>query len=123
MDRRLATAIMLTGFAQAAGGPVSECTRQRWPDRVARLQSCGDDFAIGRAGERTQYQIMRATWEHYSGVPFVASACHPAEARQVARRILIDCERACMRERRPVTFTNVRRFYRRGGFRHYVAQP
>ena len=116
MDRRLAITIILTGFAQAAGGSVTERTRQRWLDRVARLESCGDDFAIGGAGERTRYQIMRATWEHYSGVPFTQSARHPAEARRVARRILIDCERACVKDRRPVTFAIVRRFYRRGGF-------
>jgi hypothetical protein len=123
VDKRLAMIIMLTGFAQAAGGSVTESTRQRWLDRVARLESCGNDFATGRAGERTRYQIKRAAWQHYSGMPFEKSARHPAEARRVARRILIDCERVCVRERRPVTFANVRRFYRRGGFRRYVAAP
>jgi hypothetical protein len=107
---------MLLGFAQAASGFATEPIRQRWLDRLAQLESRGDDLALGRTGERTRYQIMRATWEYYSDVPFAESPRQPAEARRVARLILIDCEQACVRKHRPVTFANVRRLYRRGGF-------
>jgi hypothetical protein len=116
MYPRLVIMTVLTSATAAACESAAEPTRERWLDRTAHLESRGDDLAIGRSGERTRYQIMRATWRHYSDVPFAQSARYPAEARRVARLILIDCERACRRTRRPVTFANVRWFYRHGGF-------
>jgi hypothetical protein len=116
MYARLTLMTVLVGATAAADGLVDERTRTDWLDRTAHLENRGDDRAIGRSGERTRYQIVRATWRHYSDVPFAESPRYPAEARRVARLILIDCERACARNRQPVTFANVRWFYQHGGY-------
>ena len=52
----------------------------------------GDDHRIGRAGERSRYQITRGVWEQVTTVPFTY-AIFPDAAAHVARRHLEWLER------------------------------
>jgi len=105
--------LAIAGFACAAG----ESELHAWLQRTMELESGGDHAAIGDGGRsRGAYQIQRATWQHYSRRPWATAAHDPAESRRVCRLILVDCERACRRAGWRVTFTNVRWFYRHGGF-------
>ena len=88
-----------------------------WLTRTAWLESRHKPQAIGDQGRsRGAYQIKQPTWQRYSRRPWRSAAHDAVESRRVARQILIDCVRACRRDRRPVTFQNVRWYYRRGGF-------
>ncbi|MDD2766107.1 MAG: transglycosylase SLT domain-containing protein [Opitutaceae bacterium] len=101
-------------IATAASGPVDVPTI--WLDRTRFLESTGRNHAVGKAGEHGPYQIKRSTWKHYSKRPWRTAAHDPVESRRVARMILRDCMKACRRDGRPITFANVRHYYRRGGF-------
>lgn len=88
-----------------------------WVNRTAYLESRHDRMAVGDSGKsRGAFQIRRSVWEHYSTVAWREGAHNPREARRVAKLILEDCARACRRDGKPVTFKNVRFYYRRGGF-------
>lgn len=87
-----------------------------WLNRTRFLESTNRSHVVGRAGERGPYQIKRSIWKHYSKRPWRTAAHDPVESRRVARLILRDCMKACCRDGRPVTFANVRHYYRRGGF-------
>lgn len=88
-----------------------------WLSQTAWLESRCNCAAVGDNGRsRGAYQIQRRTWEHYSRVPWRTGAHDPVESRRVAKLILKDCYRYCVRHKRPVTFTEVRCLWRRGGF-------
>jgi len=89
-----------------------------WLDRTMQLESSGNRWAVGDGGRsRGPYQIQRRIWQHYGGrKPWSTWAHNPGESRRVARIILDQCASACKRVGKPVTFTNVRWFYRHGGF-------
>ena len=55
----------------------------------------GNRWAVGRAGERTPFQILPSVWREYSRVPMKRAT--PAEARRVALAILDDRGRAFRR--------------------------
>lgn len=94
-----------------------ETRRERWLDRTLWLESRGDHSAVGDAGRsRGGYQVQERVWRAYSRVPWRIGAHNPVESRRVARMILIDCERACARDGRPVTWRHVRWYYRHGGY-------
>jgi hypothetical protein len=106
---------MITGFmiliSTVSGVPDS------WVDRTAHLESRHNPRAIGDSGRsRGEFQIKRRVWEHYSDTPWRVRAHDPVESRRVAKLILSDCARACQRDGKPVTFVNVRWYYRHGGF-------
>lgn len=103
-------------LALLLAAPAVAAVPDAWLDRTAHLESRHNHAAIGKAGERGAYQIKAAIWRHYSRLPWRVYAHDPAVSRRVARLILDDCSRACVRDRRPVTFTNARWYYRRGGF-------
>lgn len=55
---------------------------------IAQVETGDNAARVGRFGERTQVQILPATWREYSHLPFSASARHPAETERVARKYL-----------------------------------
>jgi len=103
-------------------------TMNEWLDRTAMLESRWQDDAIGdkvnRHGKpnpphkwsRGRYQIRKPTWEAYSKQPWRTAAHDPVESRRVCVLILRDCAKACRRDGKPVTFENVRWYYRHGKF-------
>jgi hypothetical protein len=120
MTLLIALSIQLSAFGPAADLGVSASRRfdvpDAWLDRTRFLESTHRNYVVGKAGERGPYQIQRNIWEHYSTLPWRCSAHDPVASRRVARLILKDCMNACRRDGRPVTFKNVRWYYRHGGF-------
>lgn len=94
-----------------------------WLTRTSWLESRHNPAAIGDGGRsRGMYQIQRRTWEtprYHARLPWRVWAHDPVESHRIAKLILNDCCRACMRHKQPVTFNRVRWYYRHGGFRHY----
>lgn len=91
---------------------------EKWLDRTRQIESRGHCEAVGDNGRsRGPYQIQRGPWRAYGGPgPWHVYAHRERDARKVAAKILRACERACIRDRRPVTWRNVRWYYRHGGF-------
>lgn len=56
---------------------------------IATVETNCDNSAVGKAGERSQYQFMRATWDQYSRISHAKCAQHPAEIERVAKTHLI----------------------------------
>jgi hypothetical protein len=52
---------------------------------IAQVESGGNHAAIGKAGERSQYQMTAATWRRYTRAPFKHATKNPVLARMVAR--------------------------------------
>ncbi|MCM2304073.1 MAG: lytic transglycosylase domain-containing protein [Elusimicrobia bacterium] len=52
---------------------------------LAAVESGSDPRAIGRAGERSQWQIRPATWRQYTRAPFAAATTNEVLAQLVAR--------------------------------------
>lgn len=112
---RFAGVLALTLWAAPASRAADSL--ERWLDRTAHIESRNRDSAIGDGGRsRGRYQIQERTWARYSRKPWRTFAHDPRESRRVARLILIDCQRACRKARRPATFENARWFYTHGGF-------
>lgn len=90
---------------------------ESWLNETARLESGGNANAVGDHGQsRGPFQIQRGPWESFSRDPWRVAAHDPVKSRVVARKILQHCARACVRDRRAVTFKNVRWYYRHGRF-------
>ena len=51
---------------------------------IATVETNRNNTAVGKAGERGQYQFMRATWEQYSKTPHSECARFPDEIERVA---------------------------------------
>jgi len=57
---------------------------------IAMKETGNNPRARGSRGERTQFQIMPATWRRYSRLPPSSAASNPAESERVARAYLAD---------------------------------
>lgn len=51
---------------------------------IAIVETNCDNSAVGKAGERSQYQFMRATWDQYSRISHAKCAQNPQEIERVA---------------------------------------
>lgn len=52
---------------------------------ISGLETNHDPAAIGRAGERSEFQFIFATWREYTSAPFIKATTDPVLARMVAR--------------------------------------
>lgn len=52
---------------------------------IAGLETNHNPAAIGRAGERSEFQFIFATWREYTSVPFIKATTDPVLAGLVAR--------------------------------------
>lgn len=61
-------------------------------DGICEVETSGRYWKIGRAGERSQYQIKRVVWERYSNLPFwkASQSVHQPEAKRVALCYIIE---------------------------------
>lgn len=57
---------------------------------IAIVESNNNDNAVGKAGERSRYQIMEYTWYKHSTMQFETFACHDPIAKLVAENELRD---------------------------------
>lgn len=112
MTSAIPLAIAITAAAYAAP-PI-----ERWLSATRHAESRGDRWAVGDHGRsRGPYQIQRHIWYSFGGrAPWIVYAHGEYESRAVARRIIAACVRACRRDGRPITYANVRYYYRNGGF-------
>ncbi len=53
---------------------------------IAEIETGNDDSAIGKAGERSRYQIKKDVWFQYAKVPFESNASNVLISREVARK-------------------------------------
>jgi soluble lytic murein transglycosylase-like protein len=68
---------------------------------IAEVETANNPRAVGRAGERTIYQIAPGTWRGVSRVPMARASA--AEIDAVARTILADIHLALRERKIPVT--------------------
>lgn len=81
---------------------------------LSSLESGHNDFAIGKHGERSRYQITEATWRHYTSLPFDC-ASDSVVAHNVAKRILeYRIARFIKRKRRQPTPQEIYRLWNPG---------
>lgn len=73
---------------RAATGPAPAHSLAVWLAALAEVETGNDPAAVGRAGERTPYQISPRVWAAYSRQPMRSATA--AEGRRVATRILGD---------------------------------
>lgn len=57
---------------------------QRFLAAIAVVETNNDNSAIGKAGERSKYQFMEATWNQYSNIPHARASEFPEEIERVA---------------------------------------
>lgn len=77
-----------------------------WLEALAEVETGNDPGAVGRAGERTPYQISPRVWAAYSRTPMRTATA--TEGRRVASRILADRTEAFrLRHRRQPTTREV----------------
>lgn len=55
---------------------------------IAAVETGNNASKLGRYGERSQLQILPATWREFSRLPHSAAASNPAETNRVARAYL-----------------------------------
>ena len=75
----LILAICLSASAQSS--------MERRLDALAMVETGGNDWAVGRDGEVSRYQITAENWIRYSGLP-ISAATNPFTARAVVVKIM-----------------------------------
>lgn len=73
---------------------------------IAIVETGGDNSAVGKAGERSQYQFMRATWDQYARVSHAECAKHPDEIERVANLHLNWIKKTLAKNRMQVNVEN-----------------
>lgn len=68
---------------------------------IAEVETGFNPRAVGRAGERTVYQIAPGTWRRFSRVPI--RCADPAEVERVARAVLFEITQSLANHRIPHT--------------------
>ena len=58
---------------------------------IAIVESDNRDFAVGKAGEMSRYQITRQVWEEHSNLPFDSYSADQKAAELVAKKHIIYC--------------------------------
>lgn len=73
---------------------------------IAIVETNCDNSAVGKAGERSQYQFMRATWDQYARVSHAECAQHPDEIERVANLHLNWIKKTLTKNRMQVNVEN-----------------
>jgi hypothetical protein len=87
--------VMLSAFSAQAGLSKLEA--------ISMIETCDRDWIVGKAGERSRYQIMPSVWSHYTPS---RDYSNPQLARAVAERHLTTLEETFRKEtgREPTDF-------------------
>lgn len=114
----------LSGLAQVNSSDLSSgVNTDRFLRAIAEIETGNNNALVGRAGERSKYQFMRATWEQYSLVPHgkISSVKYAAEIERVAKTHLNWIQSALRRHGYSVTVYNCAVVWNKGftGFRRY----
>jgi hypothetical protein len=125
MRRRVALTLIVAvaiTLANTSALAVDQFPPDRWLAETRHLESADGRKLFGdkRHGVYRSlgpYQIQERAWYAFGGPrPWRIHAHHEDDARAVAARILRACARKCIRDHRAVTFREVRRDYRSGGY-------
>jgi hypothetical protein len=81
------TIVMLSALSAQAGLSKLEA--------ISMIETCDRDWVVGRAGERSRFQIMPSVWSHYTASRDYEN---PRLAREVAERHLIALEETFRKE-------------------------
>lgn len=65
--------------------PLSALDADRFLYAISQVETGSNPRAIGKAGERSQYQFTAQTWHRYTRAPFSKATSDPLLARLVAQ--------------------------------------